>query len=123
MEDDSYTRNEKDYATSRYKASHKKVNRNTRKFKEQNDPEIQDMIEEEVIKNEELMELLSEDAMLNKIFENKNKDEKDEEIEEEENEKKEWISEEEFKRQKALKNNKHLLKKEKRKEKKNRDDK
>lgn len=122
MDEDSFTGNEKDYATSRYKAGHQKVNRNTRKFKEQNDPELQDLVISNEKRVEEPIELLSEDAMLNKIFQKDVSNEEDEDEDEEENKEKEWISEEEFKRQKALKKNKHLLKKEKRKEKKNRDE-
>lgn len=123
MEEDSFVGNEKSYATSRYKASHQKVNRNTRKYKEKHDSELQDVedpaVEEykkkKVEENEEEspVEHLSEEGMLQKIFDKK-KNESESESGSEEGERKNWISEEEFKRQRALKKNKHLLKKEKR---------
>jgi hypothetical protein len=123
MEDDSFVGNEKSYSTSRYKASHQKVNRNTRKYKEKHDSDLkdvedQDPVVEERKKKEESVtdssvEHLSEEGMLQKIFDKK-KNESESESGSEEGEKKNWISDEEFKRQRSLKKNKHLLKKEKR---------
>ncbi len=128
MEEDDFIANEKSYATSRYKASHQKVNRNTRKFKdvnESNDIEDESLTMDENKMNEELkkkkeepIEVMSEEAMLQKIFEKKKCDSESEDGSEGERSK-EWISEEEFKRQKAMKKNKHFLKKEKRQKDKN----
>lgn len=117
MEEDIFVGNEKSYATSRYKASHQKVNRNTRKYKEKHDPKLEDIgdpaVEEYKKVEEPPIEHLSEEGMLQKIFDKK-KNESESESGSEEGEKKNWISDEEFKRQRALKKNKHLLKKEKR---------
>ncbi len=129
MEEDDFIANEKSYATSRYKASHQKVNRNTRKFKDANDSnDMEDesltmderkMNEELKKKKEEPIEVMSEEAMLQKIFDKKNESES-EESSDGGRKSKEWISDEEFKRQKAMKKNKHFLKKEKREREKNR---
>lgn len=121
MENDMFVGNEKSYSTSRYKASHQKVNRSTRKYKEKHDSDLQDVEdpvveerkkEEESVK-ESSVEHLSEEGMLQRIFDKK-KNESESESGSEEGDKKNWISDEEFKRQRSLKKNKHLLKKEKR---------
>ena len=120
MEDDTFVGNEKSYSTSRYKASHQKVNRNTRKYKEKHNKDVEgedSVVVEYKKKNEDDNEdkddidHLSEEGMLQNIFDKKNEDES------EECENKNWISDEDFKRQRALKKNKHLVKKEKREKK------